>query len=309
MNPYIRIARPDHWLKNVFILPGVVFASLLAAEPMTFRVWVHLAIGFIATCLIASADYVINEWLDAEFDRHHPTKSQRPAVAGGMNVNYVMAEYLVLSLAGVALSWLVSPYFLFSELVLLGMGILYNVRPFRSKDIAFFDVLTESFNNVVRLFLGWFIVVSHWLPPVSIVVGYWMGGAFLMAVKRYAEYRMIDDPARAGLYRKSFRTYSEKTLLISAFFYGLVSVFFCGIFLIKYRVELLLAIPLLCGLFCVYLYLSFEKDSVVQKPEKLYQQHFLMGYCVVFVAVVLALLFIHIPILNVLMNKALIRTP
>ena len=309
MNNYIRIARPDHWIKNAFILPGIVFACLLTSRRLSFEIIGHLLIGFAATCLIASANYVINEWLDADFDKHHPTKSLRPAVAGGMNIRIVTAEYLALAIGGIGLSLLLSPYFLITELVLLFMGIIYNVRPFRSKDVAFFDVISESFNNVIRLFLGWFIVTSEWLPPVSIIIGYWMGGAFLMAVKRYAEFRMIGDHELAGLYRKSFRSYSEKSLLISAMFYALTSVFFCGIFLIKYRLELLLAMPLLCGLFCLYLYISFEKDSAVQKPEKLYKQRFLIVYSAVFALIVLALMFINIPSLEALLNKTLIKAP
>ncbi len=309
MNNYVKIARPDHWIKNAFILPGIVFACLLTSERLNAEIIGHLVIGFIATCLIASANYVINEWLDAEFDKYHPTKSLRPAVAGGMNAGTVTVEYIGLALGGIGLSLFVSPYFVIAELVLLFMGIIYNVKPFRSKDVPFFDVISESFNNVIRLLLGWFIVTSDWLPPVSIIIGYWMGGAFLMAVKRYAEFRMIGNPKRAGLYRKSFKSYSEKTLLISAIFYALTSVFFCGIFLIKYRLELLLAMPLLCGLFCLYLYISFDKDSAVQKPEKLYKERFLMIYSAVFALVVLALLFINIPFLETLLSKTLIKTP
>jgi decaprenyl-phosphate phosphoribosyltransferase len=309
MNNYIKIARPDHWIKNAFILPGIVFACLLTSQRLSLEIIERLLIGFAATCLIASANYVINEWLDADFDRHHPTKSLRPAVAGGMNVGIVTAEYIALAVAGIGLSLFISSYFLISEIVLLFMGIIYNVCPFRSKDVPFFDVISESFNNVIRLFLGWFIVTSDWLPPVSIIIGYWMGGAFLMAVKRYSEFRMIDDHELAGLYRKSFKGYSEKSLLISAIFYALVSVFFCGIFLIKYRLELLLAMPLLCGLFCLYLYISFEKDSAVQNPEKLYKERFLIIYSATFALIVIALLFIDIPSLTLLLNKTLIKTP
>jgi decaprenyl-phosphate phosphoribosyltransferase len=265
--------------------------------------------GFIATCLVASANYVINEWLDAEFDKHHPTKSKRPAVAGGMDVRWVAAEYAALAVVGLGFSILVSRDFLLTEIALLFMGIVYNVRPMRSKDIPFFDVISESFNNVLRLFLGWFIVSSNWLPPVSIIIGYWMGGAFLMASKRFAEYRMIGDPARAGLYRKSFKGYSEKSLLISAMFYALTSVFFCGIFLIKYRIELLLAMPFLCGLFCLYLYISFSDDSAAQKPEKLYREPVLMIYSFLFALLVLALTFVNMPFLSALLDKTLIATP
>jgi 4-hydroxybenzoate polyprenyltransferase len=137
------------------------------------------------------------------------------------------------------------------------MGILYNVRPIRSKELPYIDVLSESINNAIRFLIGWFAATSLFIPPVSIVLGYWMGGAFLMATKRFSEYRAIGDKTKASLYRKSFKYYDEKSLIISAVFYSLLSVFFCGIFLIKYCIELIIAIPFLCGLFCLYLiYLS-----------------------------------------------------
>lgn len=103
-----------------------------------------------------------------------------------------------------------------------------------------------------------------------------------MATKRYSEYRMINDKSVAAHYRKSFRYYTEKSLLISAFFYALMSVFFCGVFMIKYRTELILDIPLLCGLFCLYLNISYKEDSSAQKPEKLFHEKGLMLYLLLF---------------------------
>ncbi len=309
MKDYIQIARPDHWIKNVFVLPGVLFACLLSGQPFGIHQAIDLVIGLAATCLVASANYVINEWLDAGSDQHHPTKSLRPAIAGGMNARLVYSEYAWLALVGLGLALTVSLDVFGAEVALLTMGVIYNVRPLRSKDVPFLDVISESFNNVIRLFVGWFIVTSHWLPPASIVVGYWMGGAFLMAVKRLAEYRMIGDPVRAGAYRQSFKSYTETSLLISAMYYALTSVFFCGIFLIKYRIELLLAMPFLCGLFCLYLHMSFKTDSAAQKPEKLWREPILALYSLAFAVLVVALLFIDIPWLNALLNKTLLPTP
>lgn len=193
------------------------------------------------------------------------------------------------------------------EVWLFIMGILYNVRPFRTKDIPYLDVLSESVNNAIRLLIGWFAVTTIYYPPVSIVLGYWMGGAFLMAIKRYAEYRMINDKRTAALYRKSFQYYTEQNLLCSAFFYALLSVFFCGTFMVKYRVELLLDIPFLCGLFCLYLKISYKEDSSVQKPEKLFREKKLMLYLLVFFVITTALLFIDIPSLEWILGKDLIR--
>ena len=73
MNPYIKIARIDHWFKNVFMIPGMVVAMLLVGIPFGKAVGPAL-IGLLSTCLVASANYVINEFLDAAFDRPHPVK-------------------------------------------------------------------------------------------------------------------------------------------------------------------------------------------------------------------------------------------
>ncbi len=298
MKKYIKIARPDHWIKNVFILPGVVIAILLTEQPVTSISIVKLLIGFLATCFVASANYVINEWLDAEFDKYHPTKKYRPVVSENMKFSLVMLEYVVFILLGVGCSLLVNRLFLYMEIWLLVMGVLYNVKPIRTKDIPYLDVLSESINNMIRLLLGWFIITSEYQPPISILVGYWFAGAFLMATKRFAEYRMIADPEQAGLYRKSFKYYSENSLLVSAFFYAMCATFFIGIFMIKYRIEYLIAMPFIFGLFCFYLWISFKPDSAVQKPEKLYREKKLLIYIVILVAILLALTFMDISLLN-----------
>ena len=141
MKKYIKIARPDHWVKNAFIFPGIVIAFLLADFTLTIPQFViKLICGFIATCFIASANYVINEWLDAEFDQFHPTKKFRPVVSENMKFSLVMVEYAICIIVGVVFSLLVNIPFLVVELILLFMGVVYNVKPIRSKDIVYFDV-------------------------------------------------------------------------------------------------------------------------------------------------------------------------
>ena len=303
MKKYIRIMRLDHWIKQLFILPGFFFADLLINEKIAAEYISNLIIAFFAVSLIASANYVINEWLDAEFDKFHPTKKNRSVVTEDVKGSVVWILWGVLTCTGFFIGYLINFYFLLMLVWLWLMGIAYNVKPLRTKDIFILDVLTESINNMIRLLLGWFIVFNETenpvLPPISIVIGYWMLGAFLMAIKRYAEYRMIDNPNLAGKYRKSFKSYSEKSLLTSAFFYAMCSVFFMGIFLLKYRIELVLLMPFIIGLFCYYFWLSYEKDSAVQKPEKLYREKWLMAYCLLVAVIFTALMFVDIPQLKI----------
>lgn len=306
MRDYIKIARPDHWIKNIFIIPGVAIAFLLVGLPELPDLLKNIFIGLFATCMIASANYVINEWLDAEFDKYHPTKKYRPVVAQNLNITYVMLEYFIFTLLGFGASILINKYFLYMEVWLWIMGILYNVRPIRTKDIPFLDVISESVNNMIRLLLGWFIVTDLQIPPVSILFGYWMGGAFLMGIKRFAEYRMINNPNLAGKYRKSFSYYTEQTLLCSSMFYAFCATFSMGIFLVKYRLEYLVAMPFLFFLFVYYLYIAFKEDSAVQKPEKLYKEKKLLLYVMIIVVLFIVLTFINIPMLQLFHEPHLI---
>ena len=148
--------RLDHWIKQFFIVPGCVCAVFMT-DVTGVNFILNFILGFLGTCLIASSNYVINEYLDAQFDRFHPTKKHRSVVSEDVKASVVWILWIVLALAGFALGYAVNKAFLIMQIVLWVMGILYNVKPFRTKDIAILDVLSESVNNALRLLMGWFI--------------------------------------------------------------------------------------------------------------------------------------------------------
>lgn len=313
---YIAIARPDNWVKNVFMIPGVLFAFIIYRVPLDAALFVKLVLGLVSTCLVASANYVINEYLDAEFDKFHPLKKKRTSVVRVVNPTLVYTEWLVLAVVGLTLAYQISIQFLLISAFLLFMGVMYNVRPFRTKERVYLDVLSESVNNPIRFALGWFIVAPvlslstfnateffNSLPPSSIIVAYWMGGAFLMATKRFAEYRLIKDPHLAGLYRRSFKFYTEHSLLISMFFYALTCSFFLGIFLVKNRIELLISFPFFALLFSWYLRIGLLENSPVQGSEKLYTRKWFMLYVFLFCGLLITLMFVRIPFLSNLLEE------
>lgn len=306
MNKYIRIMRIDHWIKQLFVIPGVVCALLLTRKDFEFCIS-KVLLGLFIVCLIASANYSINEWLDAEFDKYHPTKCNRTVVTEDIKGSIVLIIWFVCAGCGLLLGYWINIPFFSMCLLLLIMGIVYNVRPFRTKDLPYIDVISESVNNAIRFLLGWFIISASTIPPSSAIFGYWMAGAFLMATKRFAEYRMISNKDVAGMYRKSFRFYSERLLLISSFFYAMVSVFCVGVFLIKYRIEYILAIPLIIGLFCYYLFLAFEEDSAVQKPEKLYREKRLLLLVGLITCALIVLTFVDMPFLEIVVSDEVIH--
>lgn len=303
---YVSIARPDHWIKNIFMLPGSAAGLAVMHTHLGPLLW-KFPLGLFSLCMIASANYTINEYLDAEFDKFHPVKSLRAGAQGALNGGLVALQYVVLVAAGLTTASGVNAPFMLTSIVLLGMGVAYNVWPVRTKDIVYLDTLSESINNPLRFLLGWFIVAPTYLPPGSALLAYWMGGAFLMGVKRYSEFRGIADPSRAALYRKSFAYYSEQSLLLAAFFYAICATFFIGVFLIKYRIEFLLTAPLFALLFTWYLAIGTRVNSAAQAPEKLYRETRLLAFAVFTFAFSVLMFFVNIPILHGFMEPHVIH--
>lgn len=300
---HIQIARIDHWFKNVFVFPGVVVAlgmdpSLFSASELPIR----LFLGLLSVCLVASSNYVINEVLDAPHDRLHPTKCNRPVPSGIVNIPMAYVQWFALMVIGMGIAFQISVAFAVTMFVLWVMGCIYNIPPVRSKDLPYLDVLSEAVNNPLRMLAGWYIAGSLAIPPSSLLLSYWMIGCYFMGMKRFAEYRHIDDPVRAAAYRKSFSFYTEPRLLVSVMFYASAAMLFFGSFLIRYRFELIFSFPMLALVMATYLSLAFKEDSAVQRPEGLYREPTLMAAVISCTLVMAMLMFMDIPLLHEAFN-------
>lgn len=294
---YLRMARLDHMTKHVFILPGLVLAWVLRTPPLD-GAWQNILEGLASAVLIASANYILNEWLDREFDAFHPDKSSRPAVTTALSPVPVWGSYAACSALGLWLAMQVGPVFLVTSLLFWLSGVAYNVKPLRTKDKPYLDVLSESINNPIRLMLGWSMIEHTSVAPASLLLAYWMGGAFLMGAKRLSEYREIAAGPGVGVlhrYRRSFRHYTEERLMISCFVYALLSTLLIGFFLVKYRIEYLVACPFVIAMFAHYLSLSLRSGSVAQKPEKLFREKRLMAISALTLVALVTLSFVNLP--------------
>ena len=297
---YLRICRFDHMTKHIFILPGIVLAILLRGGYGP-GLWWHVVVGLASAVAIASANYVINEWLDREFDRYHPEKSQRAAVRKELDPRIVYGMWGGLVAVGIALASTINGAFLVTTILFALAGMVYNIPPVRTKDVPYLDVLSESLNNAIRLTLGWTMVDGGTLPPASLMFGFWLGGAFLMNTKRLSEYRDIvatHGREQLGLYRRSFRHYTESRLLVANLVYALLCSFFVGVFLIKYRVEYIVLMPAIIALFAEYFRLAFVQNSVTRKPERLFRAKRLMVYAGFTAVLFLILTLVDIPLIG-----------
>ncbi len=304
LRAHLQIARLDHSVKQVFILPGIVVAFSLAGVHLTGGLAWRIVIGLISATLIACSNYVVNEILDAPFDRLHPIKKNRPAARGVVHTGWGYVQWILMMVVGLVLAHFISTGFMLSAAALWVMGCIYNIPPLRSKDVPYVDVLTESINNPLRFCLGWYIVAPMLLPPVSLLISYWMLGAYFMDLKRFSEYRQINDAALAASYRRSFARYTEESLLNAAIFYAAAAMLFFGAFLMRYRIELVLSFPVIAWLMMVYFSLSFQHESAVQNPEKLYKEPRLMVPFLVCVVLLILLSIVNLPLLSNLFPRS-----
>jgi 4-hydroxybenzoate polyprenyltransferase len=308
---YLAIARPDHVTKHIFIVPGIMIALLLRgirAESLGRSI----GFGLIATICVASANYVINEWFDREYDKAHPTKSWRPAVQKILSIKIVLLEWVALVGIGFTCALAGSVSMLLVACVFALQGLIYNVPPVRTKELPYLDVISESINNPLRLSMGWLMVDPTTIPPSSIVLLFWLGGAFLMAAKRLSEFREIvasHGKERLSQYRASFAGYTEISLTVSCFVYALSSTFFLAIFLIKYRIEYLLTMPIVVAMFSYYLALSMKPGSSAQKPENLYRDNGLIFLVVLLAAVFVLTTLIDVPAIGIFLGQRYINFP
>lgn len=81
MHAFIKVLRPHQYLKNGFVLIGPLFAHQWGAATL-----MQAGVAFLAFCAMASAVYALNDLLDVEADRAHPTKCKRPLPSGEMGM-------------------------------------------------------------------------------------------------------------------------------------------------------------------------------------------------------------------------------
>jgi len=275
MVEYLKICRPDHWLKNVFIVFGHLVAWALVLDfKLDFQLVTQAVLSLIPACLIASANYILNEILDAPFDAMHPTKRHRGIPAGKVKVPILwgIKAVLIVVAFGLCQLWGFNWAYQGALLLLLLSGLVYNVPPLRLKDRAFADVIAESFNNPIRLWLGYYALVGPTnVAPASIVLCWWFFGALLMTGKRYAEFRFIADAELSGKYRRSFKTYTEKSLILAMIGYANLFCFCAGVAMAVYPQlhNLVLVAPLIIAAVLVYFHHAMKEEAARLEPEEL----------------------------------------
>lgn len=198
----VRTARPRQWVKNVLVVAGPLAAgTLFSAEPLR-----AVVLAFVAMCLAASSIYLLNDLLDVEADRAHPTKRNRPIAAGivpGWLASATAALLIVLVLAGsAALGYLELTAVLATYLVL---QLAYCVS---LKHQPVVDIAVVSSGFLLRAVAGGAAAGVPLSPWFLLVAAF--GSLFMVAGKRYSEVHLVGEGN--AVTRPSLEMYSQTYL-------------------------------------------------------------------------------------------------
>jgi 4-hydroxybenzoate polyprenyltransferase len=196
-----RLLRPRQWVKNSFVFAGYLFANAWREPHMTQRV-IITAISF---SLAASGVYIINDLLDRQLDANHPRKKLRPLAAKTVTVGAAAAILLVVIIAAIGLSFLVSAKLLAIVSLYVVINVAYSIH---LKHVVILDVFIIAAGFMLRILAGTIgvgIPPSKWLLLCGLMMALFLGFA-----KRRAElYAATSD---GPIHRKVLGHYSPVLL-------------------------------------------------------------------------------------------------
>lgn len=208
LKAYLVLARPRHYIKNIFVLVPLFFSHEMTDLPT-----LAAALGaFVCFCLAASAVYVLNDLADMHKDREQPGKQKRPLAAGEISPRAAgVYAAILLGLFLPAGFFLVNPVTFFIIIGYVGLNVAYALV---FQHIVAADLLAVSFGFVLRVFAGGAAIdvyVSRWLIWLTFLLAF-----FLVTAKRRNDMARIGETRRekgAGTYTLAVLSY---TLMASA---------------------------------------------------------------------------------------------
>jgi len=179
--------RSKQWTKN-----GIVFAALIFdIKLFQFEPFIKTIFGFILLCLISGTVYLINDLVDVEKDRQHPTKKNRPIPSGQVPFGVAVTAAIILSALCLPLSFLLDVNFGF---IATGYWLLQIAYSLILKNIVIVDVLTIAAGFVLRVAGGVALVqaerFSPWLYVFTVLLALFLGLG-----KRRQELDLLKDRA------------------------------------------------------------------------------------------------------------------
>jgi decaprenyl-phosphate phosphoribosyltransferase len=232
----IRLLRPRHWIKNLFVLAPLIFSGLFT-HPQTALLGVFATVLF---CVAASIVYVINDLSDVQRDALHPVKRlTRPLASGAVTITEARVVLVVLACLLLVGSFVSIPL----VAVLIGYILLNVFYSVWLKSVPVVDIFCVAAGFVLRVYAGAEAIevpLSSWMLVTTLSIA-----LYLAAIKRRDELESQGDGARAVLGQYSIALLDRFALMSSV-----CSMVFYSLFVVTTRPVLAFTIPLvLFGIF------------------------------------------------------------
>jgi len=167
--------------------------------------WFSVISAFIIFCMLSGGDYMINDILDMERDKKHPTKRKRPIASGSLKKSHAILFASLLIILALSGSYLINSLFFIVSIMFF---FLHNAYTLFLKHIILVDVLTISTNFVIRAIAGC-LAISVLISPWLIICAFLLA-LFLALGKRRHELVLLGEEAKG--HRKILEEYSTEML-------------------------------------------------------------------------------------------------
>lgn len=203
--------RPKQWIKNVFIFAAIVFDRKLFNPT---ALW-HTVVTFVTFCLISSTVYLINDLVDIEKDRQHPTKRNRPLPSGQLKPVVAVVTAAIIPLVVLPVAFWVNVVMGTIIAAYLVIMILYS---FYLKRFVIIDVMTLAAGFVLRVAAGVVVIdaarFSPWLYVCMTLLALFLGFG-----KRRHELFTLEENAnshRASLEHYSLELIDQMSVVVTS---------------------------------------------------------------------------------------------
>ena len=282
---YVRLARPQQWVKNGFVLPGLIFGHELGSPDKVVAAFTATA----AFCLMSSAVYAMNDWFDRERDREHPDKRHRPIASGEIDPAAALVFGLLLAAGALVLGGLASPLVAAILTAYAGLNLGYSAGLKRIPVVDVFIIAAGFMLRILAGTIGIGIAPSHWLLLCGFLVTLFLGFA-----KRRAE--LIALAEEAGRHRPVLEAYSESFLDAAVLVCAAGMMFAYGFYTVapetiaQHGTDLTLTLPfVLFGTFR-YLFLLRHRGGGADPSNELLDDRWLLASAAGWVATVVLLI-------------------
>lgn len=255
---YLHLLRPRQWYKNLVVFLPLIFSQYL----FNTEDFLKVSLGFLALCLVSSANYIINDILDREKDKYHPEKCKRPIASGEISIPEALAMCIFLLFISTLLAYDLAPKFSFFVWSLFGLTTLYSVS---LKNEPFADLLMIAVNFIVRAVSG-AVIINRDISPWLVFCTFFLS-LFLSTAKRESDLHYLKE--KAAEHKPVLKYYTPeltRALMIIATTSLIISYAMYS-FLSQYQ-HLLFSLPF--ALYCIfrYFYLAMQGSEIARHPEK-----------------------------------------